>query len=77
MLQNNKIIFEVTPTAADTITARCTEVETGARNIDFILKGTILPLLSNSLLSSMSGAHSPERAKLDIGQDGQFHVQFS
>ena len=77
MLANNKIVFEVTPAAADAITARCTEVETGARNIDFILKGTILPLLSNSLLASMSGTEAPEHAKLDVGQDGQFQVQFS
>ena len=77
MLRNNKIVFEVTPAAADAITARCTEVETGARNIDFILKGTILPLLSNSLLASMSGTEAPERAKLDVGEGGQFLVQFS
>lgn len=77
MLRNNKIVFEVTPAAADAITDRCTEVETGARNIDFILKGTILPLLSNSLLASMSGTDAPEHAKLDVGQDGQFQVQFS
>lgn len=77
MLRNNKIAFEVTPAAADAITARCTEVETGARNIDFILKGTILPLLSNSLLASMSGTETPEHAKLDVSDDGQFQVQFS
>jgi type VI secretion system protein VasG len=77
MLRNNNIVFEVTPAAADAITARCTEVETGARNIDFILKGTILPLLSNSLLASMSDAQAPEHAKLDLGTDGQFQVQFS
>jgi type VI secretion system protein VasG len=77
MLHNNKIALEVTSAAADAITARCTEVETGARNIDFILKGTILPLLSNSLLASMSGADAPEHAKLDVGDDGQFQVLFS
>jgi type VI secretion system protein VasG len=77
MLRNNKIVFEVTPAAADAITARCTEVETGARNIDFILKGTILPLLSNSLLASMSGTNAPEHAKLDVDSDGQFQVQFT
>jgi type VI secretion system protein VasG len=37
MAANNKIALEVTNQARDAITARCTEVETGARNIDFIL----------------------------------------
>lgn len=77
MLRNNKILLDVSATASEAITARCTEVETGARNIDFILKGTILPLLSNSLLASMSGSSAPEHARLDVGDDGQFTVQFS
>lgn len=46
ILRNNKMVFDVSKSAADAIAARCTEVETGARNIDFILRGTILPLLS-------------------------------
>jgi type VI secretion system protein VasG len=69
--------LEITPAAIDTITARCTEVETGARNIDFILKGTVLPLLSNSLLASMTGSSEMSHAKLDATQDGQFTTLFS
>lgn len=75
--RNNKMALEVTAAAAEAITDRCTEVETGARNIDFILKGTVLPLLSNSLLASMTGDSAPGRARLDVGEDGQFTVQFS
>ncbi len=77
MLRNNKIVLDVSPAASEAITARCTEVETGARNIDFILKGTILPLLSNSLLASMTDSSAPEHARLDVGDEGQFTVQFS
>jgi len=77
MLHNNKMTLEITPAAIDTITARCTEVETGARNIDFILKGTVLPLLSNSLLATMTGSSEMSHAKLDATQDGQFTTLFS
>lgn len=77
MLHNNKMILQTTPAALDTIAARCTEVETGARNIDFILKGTVLPLLSNSLLASMSGDNTFTHAKLDVSADGQFTAAFS
>ena len=77
MLHNNKIVLEITPSAIDTITARCTEVETGARNIDFILKGTVLPLLSNRLLASMTGDTEITQAKLDASEDGQFTTNFS
>src|SRR5690606_20684025 len=42
MQQNNRITLEVSEAVVGAITARCTEVDTGARNIDFILKGTVL-----------------------------------
>jgi type VI secretion system protein VasG len=77
MLANNKIALEITTGAREAITARCTEVETGARNIDFILKGTVLPLLSNSLLESMAKNTNPERAVLDVDAAGDFVATFS
>ncbi len=77
MAANNKIALEITTPARDAITARCTEVETGARNIDFILKGTVLPLLSNSLLESMAKNTNPATAKLDVDAAGEFVATFS
>ena len=77
MLRHNKISLDVSTSAAQAIAARCTEVETGARNIDFILRGTILPLLSDRLLISMSEADTATIAKLDVADDGQFTVEFS
>jgi len=77
MSANNKIALEITTPARDAITARCTEVETGARNIDFILKGTVLPLLSNSLLESMAKNTNPAKAKLDVDAAGEFVATFS
>lgn len=77
MAANNKIALEITTSARDAVTARCTEVETGARNIDFILKGTVLPLLSNSLLESMAKNTNPAKAKLDVDAAGEFVATFS
>ena len=37
LLQNNKMELTYTDAVVDQITDRCTEVETGARNIDYIL----------------------------------------
>lgn len=77
MAANNKIALEITTPAREAVTARCTEVETGARNIDFILKGTVLPLLSNSLLESMAKNTNPSKAKLDVDAAGEFVATFS
>lgn len=77
MKQSNKIDLEITPAAIESITMRCTEVETGARNIDFILKGKILPMLSNGLLDSMANSSSASKAKLDLDASGEFTVSYS
>ena len=77
MAANNKIALEISVAARDAITARCTEVETGARNIDFILKGKVLPLLSNTLLKSMADNSNPSKALLDVDAAGEFVASFS
>ncbi|MFT0531287.1 type VI secretion system ATPase TssH [Castellaniella hirudinis] len=76
MLQNNKIRLNISEAVVDAITQRCTEVDTGARNIDFILRGTLLPLLSNTLLTHMANAQDLSQAHLDVDEHGQFTARF-
>lgn len=77
MRQNNKITLEVPDSVVDAITARCTEVETGARNIDFILRGSIMPMLSNQLLAAMAAGTPINHARLQVDEDGQFSATFA
>jgi type VI secretion system protein VasG len=56
----------------DEVVKRCTEVESGARNVDNILTNTLLPEISRQILGRMA-----ERRKLDpihvtIGESGEF-----
>lgn len=55
------------------VAARCTEVESGARNVDNILTNTLLPDISRQLLTSMAAGERLERVKVSIGDDGGFH----
>ena len=75
-MENNKMKMEWTPKVVDQITDRCTEVETGARNIDYIIKGTILPQMSREILSHMSGEGMPSSVNLDVADDGSFKFDF-
>ena len=59
------------------IASRCTEVETGARNIDHIMNGTILPQMSREILAKLSEGAMPSEAMLDVGEDGAFQISFS
>jgi len=60
----------------DQIAARCTEVETGARNIDHILQGTLLPEISTAIFQTLSTAAMPQTLELGIDQEGHFTYQF-
>ena len=46
--ENNKITLNYSDKVTEQITARCTEVETGARNIDYILNANIFPKISRA-----------------------------
>ncbi|WP_150495550.1 type VI secretion system ATPase TssH [Roseibium aquae] len=75
---NQKMTLDYSQAVVDTIAARCTEVETGARNIDHIVNRTILPQLSTELLTRL-GAQEAEftKAMIDVGADGQFTYTLS
>ncbi len=76
LAHNNKMAFTYSDAVVQQIAARCTEVETGARNVDFILRSSIMPLMSQGILSRMSTGEQPGSVNLEIGADGDFAVQF-
>ena len=59
------------------IADRCTEVETGARNIDYIMTGTIMPRMSHEILTRMGEAEMPSQVHLDLASDGSFDISFN
>jgi type VI secretion system protein VasG len=56
--ENHKAKLEYGNELIDGIAARCTEVDTGARNIDYILTGTLLPQVSEAVLNRMSNGET-------------------
>lgn len=54
------------------VASRCTEVESGARNVDNILTNTLLPDVSRLLLESLAAGRKPSRIAIDVGDDGNF-----
>jgi type VI secretion system protein VasG len=77
MAETHKMKFIYSPEVVDQIATRCTEVETGARNIDHIMNGTILPLMSREILSRLSEGAMPSEAHLDMAEDGSFKIDFA
>ncbi len=59
---------------AEKIAARCLEAESGARNIDHILSGALLPLLSQEILDGLSQGVLPPEIRIKAGEDGLFEI---
>lgn len=76
LLENNKMQLTYGDKVVDTIADRCTEVETGARNIDYILNGNVLPQLSQTILEHMTEGGMPSKVYLDVDKDGEFTMDF-
>lgn len=76
LVETHKMKMLYTPAVVDQIAARCTEVETGARNIDFIMNNTIMPKMSQKILAGMSEGELPSMVELDLDADGGFIIDF-
>jgi len=76
LAENHKMQLVYSPAVVEQIAARCTEVETGARNIDYIMSGSIMPRMSQEILSRMSEGEMPSQINLDLAEDGTFSIDF-
>jgi type VI secretion system protein VasG len=56
----------------DAIAARCTEVESGARNIDNILTNTVMPDVSRLILNWLMEETRPDAIRVTVGDGGHF-----
>jgi type VI secretion system protein VasG len=54
LVESHKISLEYDDVLLNEVAARCTEVESGARNVDNILSNTMLPDLSRQILSRLA-----------------------
>ena len=56
----------------DAVLARCTEVDTGARAVDHILNGALLPEVADAVLARMADGLPIERIHAGVAKDGRF-----
>jgi type VI secretion system protein VasG len=76
LAETHKMKLVYTRKVVDQIAARCTEVETGARNIDYIMAGSIMPRMSQEILTRMGEGAVPAEVHLDLAKDGTFKIKF-
>ncbi|HEX5344839.1 MAG TPA: type VI secretion system ATPase TssH, partial [Duganella sp.] len=70
--EHHQAEFTYEPSLVDAVLSRCTEVDSGARNVDHILNGTLLPEIAQAVLEKMAQEQSISRIKVSASSKGQF-----
>jgi type VI secretion system protein VasG len=72
LAETHRITLSYEPILIDEVARRCTEVESGARNVDNILTNTMLPEISKQILGKIAEGEKPESIRVGIAEDGSF-----
>lgn len=69
---NHKAQFSWDDALVDSVLARCTEVDSGARNVDHILNGSLLPEIADTVLSHMAEGKAIQTICVTAAENGAF-----
>ncbi len=72
LFETHRINLKYDDAMVDEVAQRCTEVESGARNVDNILTNTLLPEISIRLLESLADGVKPEALRVSVAEGGAF-----
>lgn len=73
---NNRIEFSWEESVEQAVASACRSAVTGARNIDAILNGTVVPDMARTLLEAMSEGEMPGKAMLRVTEEGKYVADF-
>jgi type VI secretion system protein VasG len=74
--ENHAIPMTYDEKLVETVASRCTEVSSGARNVDNILTNTLLPEISREFLARLAAGSQVTSIQVGIGADGGFSYVF-
>ena len=69
---NHNAQFSYDDSVIDTVAKRCTDVDSGARNVYNILTGTLLPEMSGEVLSRMASGEGIKKVHVAVGENENF-----
>ena len=72
MQENHRLVMSYDEALVEEVARRCTEVESGARNVDNILTNTLLPEVSRELLARIAQGDKLSTVQVGVGENGQF-----
>ena len=72
MRENHKATFTYTDDVVAHIASRCKEVDSGARNVESIITGTLLPEMSTEFLTRMAAGEAISKVGVNVAKAGMF-----
>ncbi len=72
MRQNHNAQFSFSDELVESIASRCREVQSGARNIDHIVTRTLLPEISQEVLTRMADGRALNKVHVSVDERGTF-----
>ncbi len=66
--------LKIDPQVVETIAARCSEVDSGARNVEHVLRKSVLPQLSRSILEAIAN-NEPLNERHLVVRDGEITIE--
>ena len=75
--QNHKAKFSYCTGVVDAVLARCIEVDSGARNVDHILNGTLLPEIAETVLTRMAEGKALKNVKVNALKNNAFSYKIN
>jgi type VI secretion system protein VasG len=68
--ETHRMAFLHDESLVDAVAARCTEVESGARNVDNILTNSLMPEISRLLLEAVAEGRRPASVRVGVNEAG-------
>jgi type VI secretion system protein VasG len=72
LMETHRVTLRYGAGVLEEIASRCTEVESGARNVDNILTNTVLPAISELMLGRLAGGSVIEELTIGVSEEGAF-----
>jgi type VI secretion system protein VasG len=72
IFDNHGAQFSYDDSVIDTVAKRCTDVDSGARNVYNILTGSLLPEMSGEVLSRMASGEGIKKVRVSVGEGENF-----
>ncbi len=77
LLETHEVDASFSDELLDELVRRCTDADTGARNVDHTLRSSLMPALAKTVLEYMADGEIPPKLEIGLSPEGGWRFDFS